>query len=132
MNVISVIGTAFLFYVGYMIFTADGGVNINEESIPKFKHGFLLQWLNPKAWAACIAGVALFAPTDSVFPLLTFVSIYCFICFFGIGSWAVLGDKALALVRNPARMRCFNKIIGSLLILVALFMLLQQLRGSGI
>jgi len=131
MNVISVFGTAFICYVGYMIYTADGGVDIKKESIPNFKHGFLLQWLNPKAWAACLAGVALFASTESIFPLLTFVAIYCFVCFLGIGSWAVLGDKALVVVRNPARMRGFNRIIGSLLIIVALFMLFQQLRGTG-
>jgi len=132
MDVISVIGTAFLCYVGYKLISADGRVDINKDSIPSFKHGFLLQWLNPKAWAACLAGVALFTTGEAYGPLLTFVSIYCFICFFGIGSWAVLGDKALLMVRNPRRMRYFNRIMGTLLIVVALLMLFQQLQGPEI
>jgi threonine/homoserine/homoserine lactone efflux protein len=128
-DVISVIGTVFICYVGYKIATAEGSVQIKVEDLPSFKHGFLLQWLNPKAWAACLAGVALFASPESSGPLFTFVSIYFVICFFGIGSWAVFGEKSLILINNPERMFYFNRVMGGTLIVVALFMLSQQLRA---
>lgn len=129
MDVISVIGTVFICYVGYKIATADGSVEIKQENLPDFKHGFLLQWLNPKAWAACLAGVALFASPDSSGPFYTFVSIYFAICFFGIGSWALFGAKALILINNPERMRYFNRTMGGMLIVVALYMLSQQISA---
>ena len=130
MDVLSVIGTGFICYIGYKIGSSDGKLKMVEENLPNFTHGFLLQWLNPKAWAACFAGVALFASSDTNGPLYTFVSIYFVICFFGIGSWAVLGDKALSLIKNPTRMRCFNQLMGGTLIVVALFMLIQQISSD--
>lgn len=125
-DVISVIGTVFLCYVGYKIATTDGNVDVKEESMPNFTHGFFLQWLNPKAWAACLAGVALFTSPESSGQLFTFVSIYFIICFFGIGSWAVFGDKALFLINNPERMRFFNRAMGGMLIVVSLFMFFKN------
>lgn len=130
LDVISVIGTIFICYIGYMIATSDGSLEMKEENLPHFKHGFLLQWLNPKAWAACLAGVAIFSSSESNTALYTFVSIYFVICFFGIGSWAVFGDKALVFVNNPERMRWFNRIMGGTLIAVALFMSFHQLWGE--
>jgi threonine/homoserine/homoserine lactone efflux protein len=130
LEVISVVGTVLMCCIGYKIATSDGKIAMKEESLPDFRHGFLLQWLNPKAWAACLAGVAIFSSSDSNGPLYTFFCIYFVICFFGIGSWAVFGDKALVFLNNPKRMRAFNRIMGGTLVVVALFMLLQQPRPS--
>ena len=130
MEVISLIGTAFICYIGYMIASSNGTLKMKDEDMPDFKHGFLLQWLNPKAWAACLAGVAIFGSPESNNPLYTFVSIYFVICFFGISSWTLFGDKALMFVNNPARMRYFNRTMGATLIVVALYMLYQNLSSS--
>jgi len=128
MKTMSVIGALFICFIGYIIATSDGSLEMQEEGLPGFRHGFLLQWLNPKAWAACLAGVAIFGSSESNGPLYTFVAIYFSICFFGIGCWAVFGDKAFKFVKNSQRMRCFNRIMGGTLIVVALFMLFQQLN----
>lgn len=132
MVLINILGSAFICYVGYKLATADGIVNIKKEKLPDFKHGFLLQWLNPKAWAACFAGVALFATPASNGSLYLFVAIYFVVCFFGIGAWAYFGDKALIFVNNPLRMRYFNRIMGSILILITLSMLFQQIRAISV
>jgi threonine/homoserine/homoserine lactone efflux protein len=130
MEIISLIGTTFICYIGYMIASSNGTLKMKDEDLPDFKHGFLLQWLNPKAWAACLAGVAIFGSSDTNSPLYTFVFIYFVICFFGIGSWALFGDKAFLFVNNPARMRYFNRTMGATLIVVALYMLFQNLISS--
>lgn len=128
MEGISLIGTAFILYIGYKIASSGGTLKMEDENMPDFRHGFLLQWLNPKAWAACLAGVAIFGSSESNSSLYTFASIYFVICFFGIGSWALFGEKALMLVNNPAKMRYFNRIMGGTLIIVALYMLYQNLN----
>lgn len=127
MGVLNVIGTGFICYIGYKIGSSDANLKMMEDNLPNFTQGFLLQWLNPKAWAACFAGVALFGSSATNGPLYTFVSIYFVICFFGIGSWAVFGDKALSFIKHPSRIRCFNQLMGGTLIVVALFMFIHQL-----
>ncbi|VFT14603.1 putative efflux protein [Pseudomonas aeruginosa] len=54
-------GAAFIAHVGYRIATADPRLALEENGVPGFFQGVLLQWLNPKAWIACASGVALFA-----------------------------------------------------------------------
>lgn len=132
MVLINIVGSAFICYVGYKLATADGTLDIKNDKLPDFKHGFLLQWLNPKAWAACFTGVALFSTPSSNGSLYLFVAIYCVVCFFGIGAWAYFGDKALIFVNNPLRMRYFNRIMGGTLILITLFMLFQQIRTINV
>ena len=55
-------GSSFIIYMGYKIATSKPNLE-SENSIKelKFYEGFLLQWLNPKAWAACISGVAMYS-----------------------------------------------------------------------
>lgn len=132
MVLINILGSAFICHVGYKLATSDGIVNMKKENLPDFKHGFLLQWLNPKAWAACFAGVALFASPVSNGSLYLFISIYFFVCFFGIGAWAYLGEKVLIFVNRPARMRYFNRTMGSILILITVFMLFQQIVAFSV
>jgi threonine/homoserine/homoserine lactone efflux protein len=127
MAVLNVIGTGFIVYIGYKIATSDSNLKMIDDNLPNFTHGFLLQWLNPKAWAACFAGVALFSSPDSNGPLYTFVSIYLVICFVGIGSWAVLGDKALSLIKHPTGIKYFNHLMGGTLIAVALLLFIQPI-----
>lgn len=126
MKSISLIGTIFLCYLGVMIASSNEGINARDNGQPGFVQGALLQWLNPKAWSACLAGVSIFSTDSSNGPLYTFVGIYFVVCFFGIYCWAILGEKALSVISNPYRIRLFNRTMGSLLVAVALFMLLQQ------
>ena len=62
-------GAAFIAHVGYRIATADPRLALEENGVPGFFQGVLLQWLNPKAWIACASGVALFASPSTHAPL---------------------------------------------------------------
>ena len=58
-------GLGFIAWIGFRIATSSpqlGGIQGEEmrENAGAFWRGFLLQWLNPKAWLACIAGIAAF------------------------------------------------------------------------
>ena len=57
------------------------------EAAPGFVHGFLLQWLNPKAWIAAAAGTALFAQADVPHALWTFIGIYFVVCYASLALW---------------------------------------------
>jgi len=129
-NILNIISTVFICYLGYTIAISTGLSHADTEKLPDFKQGFLLQWLNPKAWAACLAGAALFNTSESTYLLFSFVTIYCVVCFFGIGSWAVLGQRAYIYINSPIKMQWFNRTLGGVLIVVALFMFAQHLSGK--
>ena len=96
------------------------------EAAPGFAHGFLLQWLNPKAWIAAAAGTALFAQAAVPHALWTFIGIYFFVCYASLALWAWAGGVLSPFLQQGQRMRGFNVLMGVLLCLTAVFMLWQQ------
>lgn len=106
--------------MGYKIASSKPEIEVNKEgAIPKFYEGFLLQWLNPKAWIACVSGASIFSSTESYAPFLTFASVYFLVCYASLAVWAVLGDRVSFLLNSHFRLRFFNFFMGLLLILTA-------------
>ena len=126
LQVLKYAGTAFILYMAFQLVRSSGTVSLEEREQPTFLEGFVLQWLNPKAWLACIAGVSAFTTAGDYYTLALFCSIYFFICFLGIGGWAVLGNAAELLVRSPRQMGIFNKGAGALLVMVAGYLLVSD------
>lgn len=123
-------GAAFIAHVGYRIATADPRLALEENGVPGFFQGVLLQWLNPKAWIACASGVALFASPSTHAPLLVFMAIYLVVCYLSLAAWALLGDRVALLLDSPRRVRLFNRAMGGTLVLTAGYMLYLQLAAS--
>jgi threonine/homoserine/homoserine lactone efflux protein len=119
-------GSAFIFYVGIKIATADPVIKQTSETSSSFIHGFVLQWLNPKAWIASISGIAAFE-LEALSPLLEFVAIYFLICYVSIACWALAGHKMNLILTEPKALKIFNAIMGGLLMLVAIYLLAMQL-----
>ena len=115
-------GSALICFMGYKIATSDPAIEIRKEGAPSFAQGFLLQWLNPKAWAACLAGVSAFDLAGAHARLALFVGLYFVICYFGIGCWAVIGDRVHLIFRSSRSLRLFNVLMGAGLVLVALYL----------
>ena len=88
--------------------------------------GFLLQWLNPKAWIAAAAGTALFAQAAVPHALWTFIGIYFVVCYASLALWAWAGGVLSPFLQQGQRMRGFSVVMGVLLCLTAVFMLWQQ------
>ncbi|XXJ20776.1 LysE family translocator [Desulfovibrio caledoniensis] len=124
---LSLAGSSFIIYVGYKIATADPELSVEEVSCPDFKQGFLMQWLNPKAWLACIAGISMFTSPDSHAPLFLFSGLYFIICYLSLTTWAVMGTRFGMLLDTRKKMRRFNMVMGSLLCLCALYLLLTSI-----
>jgi len=123
-------GALFIAYMGYGMFSSSTkGLEDNEASkslnLPGFAKGFLLQWLNPKAWIACISGITAFKISQSFPLLILFTTLYLVICFASIGCWAALGNKLKGNLKNPLFLQNFNRMMGLCLILVAGYLLLS-------
>lgn len=126
---LSVAGSTFILFVGYKIAAADPKLSIRDAPRPDFRQGFLMQWLNPKAWLACVAGISMFADANSHAPLFLFAGLYFVICYLSLATWAALGSRVGLLLGTPGRIRAFNVCMGSLLGLCAAYLLLTSLAA---
>ncbi len=119
---LAVAGSLYIIYMGYKIATAKPDIEVKKEDVPKFYQGFLLQWINPKAWIACVSGVSIFSSADSYEPFLIFSGIYFIVCYLSLAFWALLGDKVSLLLNSHTRLRLFNITMGLLLIGTAAYL----------
>lgn len=112
-------GATFIIYMGYKIATSFSDIltkNYDKKTL-KFYEGFLLQWLNPKAWIACVSGVSMFVSSDKAF--VVFVLMYFIVCYASLSFWGVLGQKATRFLNTHMKLKLFNIIMGSILIFSA-------------
>jgi threonine/homoserine/homoserine lactone efflux protein len=116
---LSYLATAYLVYLAYQLFTASNHINLNTEKSNNFICGFSLQWINPKAWIACLTGLAAFCTHEPYKDLLVFSVIYFLICLPSIGSWALMGHAIKRIIKKPKAIACMNKCIGLLLLVCA-------------
>jgi threonine/homoserine/homoserine lactone efflux protein len=66
-QVIRIAGVIFLLYLAYRLATSDGRVDsVQAQASPSAFTGALMQWLNPKAWLACLAGMGAFVADASL------------------------------------------------------------------
>lgn len=123
---LEIFGAIFIIYIGYKIMTSTGALNVekDEEKKLKFYEGFLLQWLNPKAWIASISGVSMFA-IDTM-SLTFFVIMYFIVCYVSLSFWGILGQKATLFFNTNTRLKAFNISMGTILILSAFSLIISH------
>jgi threonine/homoserine/homoserine lactone efflux protein len=116
---IEIAGASFIIYMGYKIANSVSELTLKnqDKKTLKFYEGFLLQWLNPKAWIACVSGVSMFVSSNSAF--LIFVIIYFVVCYISLSLWGVLGQKATIFLNTAIRLKLFNMVMGGILIFSA-------------
>jgi len=130
LDILTVLGAALIIYFGVKLATSDGQLETTNSPVPGFWQGAALQWLNPKAWGACLAAVSIFNLQHSRPDLYFFVGLYCVICFIGIGSWAVFGSQINKWLDTVRKRKIFNFSLGGLLIVLAGMLLFQNFLGS--
>ena len=120
------IGSFFIIYMGYKIASSKPNLELKSSMKQlKFYEGFLLQWLNPKAWAASISGVAMFSFSN--YSLLVFISIYFVVCYLCLSFWGLFGQKATVFLNTNKKLKNFNLLMGSILILSTITLLFINL-----
>jgi len=127
---IAITGSLFIVYMGFLLATSTPQLDVAKQKLPTFIQGFLLQWLNPKAWIACVAGVSLFSVPNDNAVFLTFSLVYFVVCYLSLFSWSVLGDKVTIFLNSEFRLKTFNLLMGGLLIVTAIFLLYSQFEKS--
>lgn len=124
LNVLKYVGCGYIIFIGYKILSDGGDISdiSSVSSIPSFSQGWLMQWLNPKAWIACCSAFDVYSSDQR---LIQFVVIYFLICFIGIACWAFLGNKIKLWFSSKKHLVLFNRIMGSVLCILGVTLLLN-------
>ena len=117
-------GVAFLLYMAVRLAADDGRLSMTREGgRPSLMYGALMQWLNPKAWLASIAGMGVFVANGEARLIWQFSAIYFVVCYASLGCWAYAGSFLSHYLRTAAGVRLFNRIMAALLVGCALYLL---------
>lgn len=114
------IGSAFLIYLAYQIFTAPvSDLTAEKASGSGWWIGALTQLLNPKAWLVAMSGVSLYVvgQVNQQQWLWTFTSVSLVCCLIGVGLWAITGRAFAHYLSRPDRQRVFNRSMAIILAL---------------
>ncbi len=117
-------GVAFLLYLSVKLAIDSGKVGTTKtSSSPSIMAGAAVQWLNPKAWMASVAGMGAFIADGNTTLLIQFVALYFVICFLSVACWAVAGAFLRRYLNNPVLVRRFNRLMAALLAACAVYLL---------
>lgn len=109
-------GVAFLLYLAWKLAMDDGRLNVAKPTRePSFLHGAAMQWLNPKAWLAAVAGMGAFVADGEARLIGLFALIYFVVCYLSVACWAYAGAFLGPYLRSPRRIRVFNRSMAALL-----------------
>ncbi|ELS43141.1 LysE family translocator [Pseudomonas syringae] len=118
-------GVIFLLYMAFRLAIDSGQLNMSEQGAgPSLVHGAIMQWLNPKAWLASIAGMGVFVANGQAALIWQFAGIYCVVCYLSLGCWVFAGSFLGHCLRSAASVRVFNRIMALLLAGCAVYLLI--------
>ena len=126
MEFLGYIGVGFIVYMGYKTMTAPTEITTKEDSSAGFIHGVMFQWVNPKAWTACLGGIAAFNIAGNVNGILLYIAISIFVVLFSVGLWAYAGSKITKFLEDQRNHRIFNIVMGGSLMLVGVYILFMD------
>ncbi len=116
-------GAAFLLWLAWLLWRADGRIDSNSGFRPTFLRGALLQWLNPKAWLSSLSIVSLYAPNE-LYTLGVMTGIYYVVCFCSIATWLLAGYFLSKWLQNPIYLQRFNRSLAILLLFSLIYLFL--------
>ncbi|KPC51349.1 LysE family translocator [Amantichitinum ursilacus] len=110
-------GVAFLLWMAWRLASDDGQLSTRtQQRQPSLWYGALMQWLNPKAWVAALAGMSAYVADGDRALIWQFAVLYLVICYVSVGAWAYAGSYLRSYLQQPARIRRFNRVMALLLV----------------
>ena len=117
--VLKIISSLWLFYLAIVL--SNLNADLSTESVAKagFYQGFLMQFINPKAWIMAISGASAFLPhnINIHISVLLFALIFVVVGFPCILCWVGFGDLISKILKTPNAHRILGVIIFILMLL---------------
>ena len=116
--ILKYVSVAYLCYLAYKIATSAELSNSEKKSKPiTFMQAVLFQWINPKAWTMALSANAIYAPDQSLNAVLLVAMVFLICNLPSITVWLVAGKGLKTFLSEPKKLRVFNWLMASLLII---------------
>ncbi|HEY8606065.1 MAG TPA: LysE family translocator [Noviherbaspirillum sp.] len=117
-------GAAFLLYMAWRLAMDSGELDAGPATRrPSIAQGAAMQWLNPKAWLASVAGMGTYASGGDAAAVWLFTGVYFVICYLSIASWAWAGSFLQDYLQESARVRFFNRVMATMIMLSVVYLI---------
>ncbi len=123
---ISTLPAPYLSCTGYKIASSRPDLSLQQADTQVSFRGFNAV-VQPESLDGLRIRAALFSNPSTNTTVSVFIMIYFVVCYLSLASWAVIGDRVSMLLRSRQRIRTFNLLMGSLLIVTAGYMLCMPL-----
>jgi len=118
-TLLKLVSVAYLLYLAWKIANAapPAATAAQAEGRPlTFLQSAAFQWVNPKAWSMALSAITLYATGRDLVAVLWVAGVYVGVSAVSTTSWTVLGQQVRRLLKNPARLRLFNRVMAALLV----------------
>lgn len=122
MQILGYFGAILIAYMGYQVAFSNGDADDIDDTKPSFLQGAILQWINPKSWIACLAGVSAFNLAAGGERLLVYMIFYMIVGYSCVLVWGFAGSKISQFLKDEQTLRIFNYFMGGSLVLVAIYL----------
>ncbi len=123
--VVQMMGGLYILYIAIKIATAPHliGTDASKQVVPKFRDGFILNLLNPKAYAAFLALFSQFLlPVSTVSLAFLATALVCFSVAIVVDTiWLALGGLIRPLFQNPSQARVIRVLFAVLMVAAVLW-----------
>ena len=118
-DVFKIFCSIYLIYLAYRIATsASQTKNSQSRARPfSFIQAILFQWINPKGWSMALTGISVYSTSSSLVGVLIITLAYTMINLPCICFWTMLGEQFGRFMTSNLRLRIFNYIMATLLVL---------------
>lgn len=122
MEMLGYVGAVLISYMGYKIAFSKGDLEGEVKAQPSFMQGAILQWLNPKSWIACLAGVGAFNLAVGGERLVIYMLVYMPVGLACVLVWGYVGAKISGFLKIGRNLQIFNYVMGGSLVIVAIYL----------
>ncbi len=118
-QILKVLSVVYLLYLASKIAMSDAAAkSAKSKSKPfTFIQAAMFQWVNPKAWTMALTAISVYAPSKSLSAVLFVAITFGLVNLPCISSWIALGEKMQIFLNNKKRLKIFNIVMASLLVL---------------
>jgi threonine/homoserine/homoserine lactone efflux protein len=112
------VSTLWLGYLAYLIFRMGMQANSEKARLLSYREAFLMQFLNPKAWAVAVNGAGGFMPqTGSTFQdVAIYMGAFLSAGILSMNVWTLTGTSLARLLQSPRSQFIFGVTLSGLML----------------
>ncbi|TDG15913.1 LysE family translocator [Seongchinamella unica] len=120
-EVLKAVSVIYLVFLAWKIATsaAPAGTGASEQRRGKpitFLQAVMFQWVNPKAWTMALTALTVYAPSQSLWAVLSVAGVFGLVNLPCVSSWTLLGQQLQRWLTSRRRLVGFNLSMAVLLV----------------